>query len=91
MNQILLQKRALATRDAHLALLDLKRLVDEAAQTTHAAELEAIGIAISMREHCDICETLRLVAERLRSRNFETTLMQVKEKLEIAMSAEAEA
>lgn len=86
MNQIFLQKRALATRDAHLALLDLKRLVDEAAQTTHAAELEAIGVALSRRQQSDICETLRVVVERLRSHDFETTLMQAKEKLEIAMS-----
>lgn len=91
MNQIVLQKRALATRDAHLALLDLKRLIDEAAQTTHAAELEAIGMAISRRQHGDICKSLRVVVERLQSHNFETTLMQAKEKLEIAMSTETEA
>ena len=91
MNQIVMQKRALAARDAHSALLDLKKLVDEAARTTHAAELEAIGLAISRRQHCDICETLRLVVERLRSHNFETTLMQAKEKLEIAISTETEA
>lgn len=90
MNQIGEQKRALATRDAHLALLDLKRLVDEAAQTTHAAELEAIGVAISRRPYGDVCKTLRLVVEGLRSHNFETTLMQAKEKLEIAMSTETE-
>lgn len=86
-----MQKRALAARDAHLALLDLKKLVDEAARTTHAAELEAIGVAISCPPHCDICETLRVVVERLRSHNFETTLMQAKEKLEVAMSTEIEA
>jgi hypothetical protein len=40
-----MQRRALAARDAHLALLDLKRVVDEAAQTTHAAELEAVHLA----------------------------------------------
>lgn len=90
MNQIVEQKRALATRDAHSALLDLKRLVDAAAQTTHAAELEAIGGAISRRPHGDVCRTLRLVVEGLRSHNFETTLMQAKEKLEIAMSTETE-
>lgn len=44
-----LQKRALAARDAHLALLDLKKFVDEAAQTTHAAELEAVHLAIRPR------------------------------------------
>ena len=40
-----MQRRALAARDAHLALLDLKKVVDEAAQTTHAAELEAVHLA----------------------------------------------
>jgi hypothetical protein len=38
-------RRALAARDAHLALIDLRRVVDEAAQTTHAAELEAVHLA----------------------------------------------
>lgn len=91
MNRIVLQKRALATRDAHSALLDLKKLVEEAAQTTHAAELEAIGLAISPRPQSDICTTLRVVVERLRSHDFVTALAQAKEKLEIAMSTEADA
>jgi len=86
MNHIARQKRALATRDAHLALLDLKKLIDEAAQTTHAVQLEATGMAISSRPDGDVSTTLRLVVERLRSSNFETTLTQAKEKLEIAMS-----
>ena len=37
-----MQKRALAARDAHMALLELKKMVDEATQTTHAVELEAV-------------------------------------------------
>jgi hypothetical protein len=41
------KRRALAARDAHAALRDLKRLIDDATRTTHAAELEAIGLAIS--------------------------------------------
>ena len=91
MNHIGLQKRALAARDAHLALLDLKKLVDEAAQTTRAAELEAIGMAISSRQHGDVRTILSVVVERLRSPAFETTLTQAREKLEIAVSTEAEA
>jgi len=90
MNKIILQKRAIATRDAHLALLDLKKLVDEAARATHAIELEAIGMAISQRQHCDVCTTLRVVVERLRSSDFETTLSQARAKLEIAVSSQAE-
>ena len=53
-----MQRRALATRDAHLALLELKKLVDEAAQTTRAAELEAVHLAISPRQVGDIRMTL---------------------------------
>jgi hypothetical protein len=44
-----MQKRALAGREAHLALLDLKKVVDEATQRTHAAELEAVHLAIRSR------------------------------------------
>lgn len=36
-----MQRRALAARDAHMALLDLRRVVEEAARTTHCVELEA--------------------------------------------------
>lgn len=90
MNQIILQKRALATRDAHLALLDLKRLVDEAARKTHAIELDAIGMALDQRQYCDVSTTLRVVVERLQSADFETTLSQARKKLEIAVSTEAE-
>jgi hypothetical protein len=49
-----MQRRALAARDARLALLDLKSVVDEAAQTTDAAELEAVHLAMSPRKHDDI-------------------------------------
>ena len=69
-----MQKRALAARDAHLALLDLKKVVDEAMQTTHAAELEAVQLAISPRPAGDISSTVRTVLDRLGSRQFEEAL-----------------
>jgi hypothetical protein len=81
-----LQKRALAARDAHLALLDLKKFVDEAAQTTHAAELEAVHLAIRPRPTEHISTTLRVVMERLESAEFDATLTKVREKLHTAMS-----
>jgi hypothetical protein len=81
-----MQKRALAAREAHLALLDLKKVVDEAARTTHAAELEAVHLAISLRPAGDITTTLRGVMENLRSTNFETALARVRESLQLAMS-----
>ena len=42
-----MRTRALSAHDAHLALLKLKKLVDEA---THAAELEAVYLAVSARQ-----------------------------------------
>ena len=81
-----MQKRALAAREAHLALLDLKRLVDEAAQTTHAAELEAVHMAVSPGPARDITNTLRVVMENLGSTNFETTLARARESLQLATS-----
>ena len=76
----------LATRDAHSALLELKKLIDEATEATHAAELEAVYLALKPRPGDDIRTTLRVVMDRLKSPNFETTLSQVREKLETAAS-----
>ena len=81
-----MQKRALAAREAHLALLDLKRVVDEATLTTHAAELEAVHLAISSRPSGDVTTTLRGVMENLGSTSFETALARVRESLQLAMS-----
>ena len=81
-----MQKRALAAREAYLALLDLKKLVDEATQTTHAVELEAVHLAISSRSSAYISSSLRAVLERLGSANFEATLRRVRESLQLAMS-----
>ncbi len=86
MSRMDMQRGALAARDAHLALLDLKRLVDEAAQKTHAAELDAVGMAISTREDRDIRTKLSTVMDHLRSPDFEAALSQVREKLEAAIS-----
>lgn len=81
-----MQKRALAAREAHLALLDLKRVVDEATLTTHAAEMEAVHLAISSRPGGDITTTLRGVMENLGSTSFEIALARVRESLQLAMS-----
>jgi hypothetical protein len=73
-----MQMRALAAREAHLALLDLKKLVDEAARTTHAAELEAVHLAMSSRPAGDITTTLQGVMANLGSTSFETALARVR-------------
>lgn len=81
-----MQKRALAARDAHLALMQLKRLVDDAARDTHAAELEAVHLAVCAHHSGDICTALRVIVDRLKSAEIEATLSQVREKLETAAS-----
>jgi len=85
MNTIM-RKRALAARDAHLALLDLKKLIDEAIRTIHAAELEAVHLAISAGPRGDISSSLQDVLERLGSANFEATLERVRKSLQLALS-----
>jgi hypothetical protein len=79
------QRRALA-RDTHLALLDLKRVVDEATQTTHAAELEAVHLATSPRKHGDIASKLRSAIERLGSDAFQDSLRRARQSLRSAIS-----
>jgi hypothetical protein len=81
-----MQRRALAARDAHLALVDLRRVVDEAAQRTHAAELEAVHLAMSPRKHGDISSQLRSVIERLGSDAFQDSLSRARQSLQSAIS-----
>jgi hypothetical protein len=80
-------KQAFAARDAHEALLVLKELVDEAAKTTHAAELESFSLAINQDENDGVRRTLQNVAIRLKSHDFEVVLSEVREKLETAASS----
>ena len=82
-------KQAFAAHEAHEALLELKQLLEEAAKTTHAAELEAFHLAVG----CDECDEVRLTLESiaawLRSPDFDAKLSRAREKLEYAVSASA--
>jgi len=81
-----MQKQARAARDAHQALLDLKKLVDEAMQTTHCAELEAVHMAVSSNSSGDISTTIRAVLDRLGSPDFESSLDKARQSLKTALS-----
>jgi hypothetical protein len=81
-----MEKRALAAREAHIALLDLKKLVEEAAQTAQDAEFEAAHLAIRPRTDGDIAPKVRKVLDRLTSADFESVLLRARENLQIAMS-----
>jgi hypothetical protein len=80
-------RQALATREAHDALLDLKKLVDEAAKETHEAELESFSAAITQCECTGARLMLQSVVERFKSPNFDAVLTTVREKLQTAVSA----
>ena len=81
-----MQRRALAAHDAHEALLDLKRVVEEAARTTRCVELEAVHLAVSSRRTDDVSSKLRTVLERLASADFEGALAKARQSLQMAMS-----
>jgi hypothetical protein len=81
-----LQKGALITREAHLALLDLKTLVDSITENIHAAEREAVGLAIGHRQGAVPPRMLRVAAEALRSANFEVAVSQARAKMETAVA-----
>jgi hypothetical protein len=79
-------KQAFAAREAHEALLELKKVVDEAANMIHAAELESFYLAINQAENNGVRRTLLYVAERLKSPDVDAVLIEVREKLETAAS-----
>jgi hypothetical protein len=79
-------KLALAAREAHEALLQLKKLVDEATVATHAAELESFWLAAKREQLTDVRRALQTVIEQLKSPGFDAVLSVAREKLETAMS-----
>jgi hypothetical protein len=82
-----MQKAALVTRDAHEALLDLKKIVDSATQKTRAAELQAVGLAIGSSRGEDALRTMRSVAETIGSSNFYAVVWQARKKIETAVGS----
>jgi len=82
-----MQKTALVTRDAHLALLDLKKLVDSAMEKAHAAQLQTVGQAIGSVRGEDALRTLRTVAEAIGSPNVDAAVTQARMKIETAVAS----
>jgi hypothetical protein len=79
-------KQAFATREAHEALIELKKLVDEAAKITHQAELESFHAAINRDRDSSVRRSLQDVVERVKSPEFDRAIFVVREKLEAALS-----
>jgi hypothetical protein len=81
------QRRALATRDAHAALRNLKTLVDFATEKLHVAELETVDAAIGRRQPSEPLRTLLGAADALRSAKFNAALEEARLKMETAVAS----
>jgi hypothetical protein len=79
-------KQAFATREAHEALVELKKLVDEAAKIAHEAELESFHAAINRGRDSTVRRSLQNVIERVKSPDFDRAIFLVREKLEAALA-----
>jgi hypothetical protein len=80
-----LEQGALITRDAYVAVLGLKKLVDSAAEKIRIAERETVGVAIGRRQGDDPIRTLRDAAETLQPPNFDSAVSLAREKVQTAV------
>jgi len=79
-------RRALAAREAHSALMELKDMVETAAKRVHAAEFEAARTAVDGKEEGLQPTPLQAAAESLRSPSFEAAVAQARDKVEVALA-----
>ena len=77
---------ALSTRDARAALLELKKLVDSAAEKIGAAERETVAVAVGKRQGDDPLRTLRTAAAALQSPHFDAAVSRVRETIKSAVA-----
>lgn len=81
-----IRKGALITREAYLALLEVRGLVEAAVEKARAAGLETTGMAISRNPVGDPLRTLKAAAAALSSSGFESALAQARHKVEDAVA-----
>ena len=81
-----LQEGALVAREAHLALEDLKKVVDRALAKTRAASLDAAGLAVSKKPVGDPLSALTVAADSLHPSVLDTAISQARRKVETAVA-----
>jgi len=86
-----MRQAALTARDAHLALLELKRLVDSATQKLRAAELEIVGEAIGRSHSDDPFKALRAAMQTLQSPAIDSAISEARDKMNHAAAFQAQA
>lgn len=81
-----MHKGALITREAYLALLDLRSLVEAAVEKAHIAGLDTAGLTVSPQPIGDPLRALRIASQTLQSETFASALADARTKIEIAMA-----
>ena len=79
-------KGALITREAYLALLDLRSLVETAVEKAHVAGLDTVGLTVSPQPCGDPLHALRVAAQTLQSPTFNSALAEARTKIETAVA-----
>jgi hypothetical protein len=86
-----MREAALIARNAHLALMELKQLVDNATKKLRSAELEIVGAAIARSTTHDPIRNLRAAAETLQSPAFEAAISHARTEMSRAVACQAAA
>jgi len=81
------EQAALVTREAYAALLQVKTLVDSAANTLREAQRQAVGLAIGRGEKAIPIAALQSASAALESQEFEAAILQARNKMQSAVAS----
>ena len=81
-----MQEGVLVAREAHLALEDLKRVVDRALAKARTASQDAAGLAVSQRPVGDPLRALTVAADSLQPSVLDRAVSQARHKVETAVA-----
>ena len=81
-----MQEGALVAREAHLALENLKRVVDRALLKTRAASLDAAGLCVCQKPICDPLSALNVAADTLQPSVLDSAISEARSKIEVAVA-----
>jgi hypothetical protein len=79
-------KGALITREAYMALLDLKSIIEMATEKAHIAGLDSVGLAVSPTPVGDPLRSLKIAADTLQSPAFESAVASARIKVAMAVA-----
>ena len=82
---------ALITREAYMALLDLKSMIEVATEKAHVAGLDSAGMTVSPKPLGDPLRALKVASETLQSPAFESAIAQARSKIDMAVAWHKEA